>query len=439
MKCQNCGNEVKEGAKFCRECGAQIAAQTKQASVNVCPRCGKVLENGVIYCDKCGAVLAEEPTASVSGTGKICPHCGNRLNPAAMFCGNCGNSLNPNSVKKGKREIKDNNSRGKKNTGVIVLTVLLIAVIIASAAVILYLCNGGEFFDNIGKGQEIEADKDERRDKELEKEEKEPYEVEVKDDLIDMDVIDAIIASDANNARIGVCVIDMKNDVTYSTLNATERMSASALINIPVLYVIGKDMEENYISFDTPIKFQYKYSGRGTIGKNKNGEYLELSELLSQMLNYSDNNATNSLIDYYGYGTINSVCSEYSYNSVNLQKYLGETSDYKDNYISAEDISHMLYDMYKSEGNGINKTYLLSNFRISDNTKLTGIGKSLPQNEVLFLNHNAVTSSIYNEVAIVTSEKAEYIITVLCNDGKTEAEKTTVSKISEYVYNALNG
>ena len=53
MKCENCGNEVREGAKFCSKCGSNILEQQEDHSGkhNVhetktekrCVNCGNVL------------------------------------------------------------------------------------------------------------------------------------------------------------------------------------------------------------------------------------------------------------------------------------------------------------------------------------------------------------------------------------------------------------
>ena len=54
MKCPRCQGDNRDGARFCRECGATFAA--------VCPSCGAKVEAGSKFCDSCGAVLAAAPT-----------------------------------------------------------------------------------------------------------------------------------------------------------------------------------------------------------------------------------------------------------------------------------------------------------------------------------------------------------------------------------------
>src|SRR5437899_2637308 len=53
MKCPRCQAENREGARFCRECGATFGA--------VCSSCGAQVEAGSKFCDGCGTPLATSP------------------------------------------------------------------------------------------------------------------------------------------------------------------------------------------------------------------------------------------------------------------------------------------------------------------------------------------------------------------------------------------
>ncbi len=55
MKCQNCGAELPDSAKFCDKCGT--AAQGSAVAGTFCPKCGERNEKGAKFCGKCGAPL----------------------------------------------------------------------------------------------------------------------------------------------------------------------------------------------------------------------------------------------------------------------------------------------------------------------------------------------------------------------------------------------
>jgi len=69
MFCPKCGNEIKDGAKFCAKCGWAVPAATAQAASveKRCASCGTVLKDGVKFCPKCGgAVSTELPQAEAA-------------------------------------------------------------------------------------------------------------------------------------------------------------------------------------------------------------------------------------------------------------------------------------------------------------------------------------------------------------------------------------
>ena len=71
MKCSKCGNEMKEGQKFCMKCGApasanpQVQTASKQMDAPaVCSKCGNPLIPGKKFCMKCGTpvgVATQQP------------------------------------------------------------------------------------------------------------------------------------------------------------------------------------------------------------------------------------------------------------------------------------------------------------------------------------------------------------------------------------------
>lgn len=64
-KCPKCGNDVREGQKFCMKCGTPLNVQPQQSAAkssteasSVCPKCGNPTKPGQKFCMKCGTSLA---------------------------------------------------------------------------------------------------------------------------------------------------------------------------------------------------------------------------------------------------------------------------------------------------------------------------------------------------------------------------------------------
>lgn len=167
MKCIHCGSEVRNGAKFCRECGAEIVEKTETLNTNMCPVCGSLIEYDAIFCNECGTRLAEttETTEDLTDNVIICSCCGNRLKAEALFCGKCGNAINQGQLK---TTIRNDENVKKKDKGLIFLIVLLVAVLIGCAITIGYVyyqnnpvSTTTSDFKKESKNNEEKTDKDE--------------------------------------------------------------------------------------------------------------------------------------------------------------------------------------------------------------------------------------------------------------------------------------
>ena len=49
MKCRYCNTEIKQGAKFCPNCGKEVLDN------DICFSCGKKIKTGAKFCPHCGA------------------------------------------------------------------------------------------------------------------------------------------------------------------------------------------------------------------------------------------------------------------------------------------------------------------------------------------------------------------------------------------------
>lgn len=56
MKCPECLYENREGAKFCKECGAKLEY--------TCPKCGTQIQPDSKFCDECGWELVKSTKIS---------------------------------------------------------------------------------------------------------------------------------------------------------------------------------------------------------------------------------------------------------------------------------------------------------------------------------------------------------------------------------------
>ncbi|MFR1323847.1 MAG: zinc-ribbon domain-containing protein, partial [Ezakiella massiliensis] len=54
MRCNNCGAELQDNAKFCTSCGSKVENVGPQAGPKHCPNCGSQLAGDASFCTNCG-------------------------------------------------------------------------------------------------------------------------------------------------------------------------------------------------------------------------------------------------------------------------------------------------------------------------------------------------------------------------------------------------
>ncbi len=79
VTCSKCQTSVPQGAKFCPNCGNNMAPPQGES----CVSCHQPIAAGAKFCSHCGA--SQEVKKS------FCSQCGNELAPGAKFCPSCGN------------------------------------------------------------------------------------------------------------------------------------------------------------------------------------------------------------------------------------------------------------------------------------------------------------------------------------------------------------
>jgi beta-lactamase class A len=252
---------------------------------------------------------------------------------------------------------------------------------------------------------------------------------------LDESELNAIINNSGVSGNLGVAVIDLTDKRVYLSANAKNQYQASALIDIPIYYTLYKERLAGNLSFSDRITFHHSVSGRGILTANQDGEQMSISSLLDTMFRYSDNNATNTLIDYLGLDKINRVCNENGYASVRIERPIVLDETTRDHYLSAFDLAAMLDEVYSNEED---RRFLESHFFLDDSLARRGLGAAVPNSDV-FMNLNGFTADKYNEIAIVARPKGSsneglYIIAFMGTQGEWERSADVAKALGDYVY-----
>ena len=257
-------------------------------------------------------------------------------------------------------------------------------------------------------------------------------------DKIDVAYIESMLAGGSAGSQYGMYVIDVAEGKEYEFSNSNDVLGSSALVSIPLLYTFGKQVDDGFISEDSHITFEHTYkNGRGIYKEDSDGKQMPISQIVSAMLAYSDNNCINTLMNYFGTDEIADTMRANGMTGTSVLRNLANNPpDNVENKISARDAGQMLYEIIKDDVFP-GKSFLSNHFRISDKYGSAGMGNSIIPTGATFLNHNAKTTTKYNEIAYVQSGDAEFIIVFISNGGKPDSNVELAEQIAAYVHDCF--
>lgn len=74
VTCQNCGLEMEDHAKFCKNCGSEIIRKTPAEEVNetkFCSQCGFEMNSDMKFCPECGASTTAVPKVAQNNNNAV--------------------------------------------------------------------------------------------------------------------------------------------------------------------------------------------------------------------------------------------------------------------------------------------------------------------------------------------------------------------------------
>lgn len=255
---------------------------------------------------------------------------------------------------------------------------------------------------------------------------------------LDGSYLSDMVSGYAPSATWSWAVMDIAaGDITGSS-SMEESLSASALVNIPILYTVAARVDAGLMSLSDPVYISRPTAGRTQLSDNV-GSSMSVQELLTYMLQYSDNIASNSLMEHLGFGLINSTCAEAGYGSVNLNNYLLSTEDYtaNENYVSCADLCRMLSAIYDNQFSCLGKRFLQEYMVIQDSYAYQGLGAYVPGGTT-FMNLNGQKSNKYNEVAIVDDGDCAYVVAFMSGMDDGTKLQYAAQDCGYYIYNTLD-
>lgn len=160
------------------------------------------------------------------------------------------------------------------------------------------------------------------------------------------------ILEEKHGCRAGCAIRDMVSGEMLACYREDEVFKSASLIKTPIMLCALEDVEKGLLSLNTKISVQPRHCVGDEAPVLQNGSDVPLFILLEYMITYSNNSATNVLIDYLGMEKVNAFSKRVGLYDTVLRRYM---LDYeaarrgRENHTSAADMLRLYTMFHKGE------------------------------------------------------------------------------------------
>lgn len=152
---------------------------------------------------------------------------------------------------------------------------------------------------------------------------------------------------------VGCVLMDADSHEKLADYRADVVFKSASLIKTPMMLCALEEVEKGVYTLDTPIAVQPCHCVGDEAPVIKDGMEVPLSVLLEYMITYSNNTATNVLIDTLGMEKINAFFARIGLKDTVLRRHMLDYESARqgrENHTSTADMLHLYTMLYKGEG-----------------------------------------------------------------------------------------
>lgn len=244
--------------------------------------------------------------------------------------------------------------------------------------------------------------------------------------------VQALVASYGEQVAVSVQPLD---DMMGFAINGDEQFVSASMIKLSILATYMHEVDEG--SLNPQSSYQLKSSdfvgGAGVVAGSGAGTSITYATLAKDMIMYSDNTATNILIDTMGKDQINAHVQELGLEGTQLNRRMMRQDEGSENLITANDCAWLLREIARGslaspEMCSYAEEYLLAQ------TDTEGIAEGLPSS-VDFGHKTGSLSTVRHDGGIVYAPYP-YVLVVLTSLDESTAN-ALMARISAAVYENL--
>lgn len=222
--------------------------------------------------------------------------------------------------------------------------------------------------------------------------------------------------------------------------NKNTLVPSASLVKIPIMLSCFYAAEEKKVTLEDTIylKASEKVEGSKVLEKKPAGSIFTVEQLIEPMITQSDNTATNMLIDFLGFDTLNAYFRKIGLKNTNIARKMVDFKKRKEgveNYTTAQDMAFILEILYHNKF--LNKRIsrrcllLLGQQKINDR-----IPRGLPKDKTFIAHKTGLEKNVCHDVGIAFTKKGNFLICALVKHKNHSADlaKKLISDIALLTY-----
>ena len=220
-------------------------------------------------------------------------------------------------------------------------------------------------------------------------------------------------------SSVSVCIIDASNG-NYCQVNSDKAFVSASMIKLAVLceYMHAVDNGQLDPADRVTLKNMKVVGGTGLIQTERHASYT-YDELCRYMIMYSDNTATNALINKLGQDSVNELVQTLGCKNTSLNRQLMALNTNTENWISARDAATILYKI--KNGTASSSTICAKALEyLSKQTDNEGMAEGISSGA--FAHKTGSLRSMRHDGGIVLGRHS-YVIVALCDIGAGNANR----------------
>jgi len=155
-----------------------------------------------------------------------------------------------------------------------------------------------------------------------------------------------------HGCTVGCAICDADSGELLASYKEGRVFKSASLIKTPIMLCALEDVEKGLLSLDTRIRVEPRHCVGDEAPVIQNGTDVPLSVLLEYMITYSNNSATNVLIDYLGMDKVNAFSARAGLCDTLLRRHMLDYESARqgrENLTSAKDMRRLYTMLHKGE------------------------------------------------------------------------------------------